>query len=117
VPTIEALGRAFVEAMRAATRSAEQTPLPASGFAGAAVERPVVQRPKEVGVALEKDAEFGLLRAVTVTVQGTTTRFLVVRDEDSHQVARLESADTTFAFEHDRSGTLTHVSMTTQRFA
>jgi hypothetical protein len=70
-----------------------------------------------VGVALEKDAEFGLLRAVTVTVRGLATRFLVVRDEDSHQVARLESADTTFAFEHDRSGTLTHVSMTNQRFA
>jgi hypothetical protein len=92
-------------------------PLPASGFVGPAERAPVVQGPKEVGVALEKDAEFGLLRAVTVTVRGLATRFLVVRDEDSHQVARLESADTTFAFEHDRSGTLTHVSMTNQRFA
>jgi hypothetical protein len=115
VPTIEALGRAFVEAMRAASQPVEQPP--ALSFASAVSERaPVVQGPKEVSIALEKDAEFELLRAVTITARGRATRFLVVRDEDSHQVARLESADATFVFDHDRSGTLTNVSMTNQRF-
>jgi hypothetical protein len=102
---IERLGQTIVDAMRPMARLPELMQAEALDLD--------FRAPAGIKVALEKDPALGLLQGVVVSSGGKKVRFQVSRDEDTHQLSRMEGAGIVFNFEQNKNRELTRVAVTT----